>query len=48
MRRNPTYYFKDRNTTGIFNVLLQSLIHIIDSDGQNHPRMVQIIIKILS
>jgi hypothetical protein len=45
MRRNPTYDFKDRNAIGIFSAPLESLIHIIDSDGRGKPRMVQIISK---
>jgi hypothetical protein len=45
MRRNPTYDFKDRYSTGINTVPLKSIIHVIDSNGRGKPKIVQIISK---
>ncbi len=45
MRRNPLYVFKDQLSTGIVDVPLKSMVHIIDADALGHPRFVQIIAK---
>jgi len=47
MKRNPLYAFKDGNSTGIFNVPLNSTIHILDNstDGTGSSMFVQIISK---
>jgi len=45
MKRNPIYDFKDRNSTGIFDVPLKSTISVADSNGQGKPRLLQIISK---
>jgi hypothetical protein len=44
MRRNPLYAFNDVNSVGVYNVPLNSTIHILD-DGTGVPRFVEIISK---
>jgi len=46
MRRNPLYVFKDLNAIGIYDVPLESVIQINDSDGSGTPRTVQIKSKV--
>jgi len=43
MRRNPLFTFKDRSSTGIYEVPLRSTIHILSDNGR--PRFVEIIAK---
>jgi hypothetical protein len=47
MRRNPLYVFKDRQSLGIQEVPLKSIIQIIDTgipgDPVQDPKIVQII-----
>jgi len=45
MRRNPLYVFEDLNSTGIYNVPLESTIQINDADGQGSSLIVQIVSK---
>ncbi len=42
MRRNPIYVFKDQTSVGIYDVPLESMIQIIDSDGLGTPLFTQI------
>jgi hypothetical protein len=44
MKRNPLYAFKDVNSTGIYNIPLNSTVHILD-DGTGKSRFVEIISK---
>lgn len=44
MRRNPLYAFRDRDATGIYNVPLNSTIHILNR-GDGTPIFVEIIAK---
>ncbi len=43
MRRNPVYVFKNKDSTGIYDVPLESIIHIADFNGK--PSMTQLIDK---
>jgi len=47
MKRNPLYAFKDGNSIGVFNIPLNSTIHILDdsTDGTGNTRFVEIISK---
>ncbi len=45
MRRNPIYVFANQSTRGIYDVPLESMIQIIDSDGAGTPLFTQIISK---
>jgi hypothetical protein len=45
MVRNPVYFFKDRNSTGIDLVPVGSLMNIIDADGQGTPTFILLIDK---
>jgi len=47
MKRNPLYSFKDGNSVGVYNVPLNSTIHILDdsTDGTGTTRFVEIIAK---
>ncbi len=45
MRRNPTYVFPHKGDTGIYEVPLESIIHVVDSDGQGNPSVTQLIDK---
>ncbi len=45
MRRNPVYVFSNRTSQGIFDVPLESMIQIIDSDGMGTPLFTQIVDK---
>ncbi len=47
MRRNPVYVFKDGTSIGIFDIPLESIVHVIDSDGMGTPSMTQLIDKSL-
>ncbi len=42
MRRNPIYVFKDTTSQGIYEVPVESMIQIIDSDGVGTPLFTQI------
>jgi hypothetical protein len=44
MKRNPLYSFRDRSSVGIFDVPLNSTVHILDA-GPNGPIFVEIISK---
>ncbi len=46
IRRNPLYVFKDINSIGIFDVPLDSVIQVVDSDGTGTPSMTMIIGKV--
>jgi len=43
MKRNPLYVFNDLDSTGIYNVPLNSTIQINDSDGNGTPKVLQFI-----
>jgi hypothetical protein len=45
MRRNPVYVFQDQSSVGIFEVPIESVIQIVDGDGQGTPMMLQLISK---
>jgi hypothetical protein len=45
MRRNPLYVFQNRDATGIYDVPLESMVQIIDSDGNGTPQLLQLIDK---
>jgi hypothetical protein len=45
MRRNPTYVFKDANETGIYDIPVESIIHVIDADGSGTPSITQLVNK---
>ena len=45
MRRSPLYVFKNRQSTGIYNVPLESMILIQDVDGNDTPKTIQLISK---
>ncbi len=45
MRRNPIYVFKDVTSTGIYDVPVESMIQIIDSDGAGTPLFMQLVKK---
>ncbi len=45
MRRNPIYVFKDAASKGIYDVPLESMIQIIDSDGAGTPLFTQLVKK---
>ncbi len=44
-RRNPVYVFKDRNSVGIYDVPLDSMVQIVDSDGAGNPLLTLLIDK---
>ncbi len=46
MRRSPLYVFKSQTSTGIYDVPLDSVIQVIDSDGAGTPSMTQITGKV--
>ncbi len=46
MKRNPIYVFKDGGSTGIFDVPVDSIVQVVDIDGNDNPSMTQIIDKI--
>ncbi len=45
MRRNPVYVFKDKNSIGIYDIPLESIVHIVDFNGR--PSVTQLIDKTL-
>jgi len=45
MRRNPVYIFENQLSVGIYDIPVESLILITDTDGNETPMMVQIISK---
>ncbi len=47
MRRNPIFVFQDRTSIGIYEVPLESIIQIVDSDGLGTPSMTQFVDKSL-
>ncbi len=42
MRRNPVYVFKNKDSRGIYDIPLESMIQVIDSDGTGTPIFTQI------
>ena len=46
MRRNPLFIFRNRDSVGIYDVPLESTVQIIDSDGKNTPKFIELIGKI--
>ncbi len=45
MKRNPIFVFNDKTSTGIYEVPLESIVQVIDSDGIGTPSMTQIVDK---
>ncbi len=45
MRRNPIYVLKNKTSVGVFDIPLESMVQIIDSDGVGTPSFTQIIAK---
>ncbi len=45
MKRSPLYVFNNQTSTGIYDVPLESIIQVINSDGAGTPSMTQIINK---
>ncbi len=44
-RRNPLYVFKDKDSRGIYDIPLESMIQVIDVDGNKTPSLTQLIGK---
>ncbi len=45
MKRSPLYVFNDQAALGIYEVPLESIVHVIDSDGIGTPSVTQLIDK---
>ncbi len=47
LRRNPLYVFKNGSALGIYEVPLESVVQVVDSDGAGTPLMTQLVSKAL-